>query len=435
MATKSITIRTVEALKAGEQVWDSGRESVKGFGVRRQVAGAVYVLKYRFKGVQRFFTIGRHGAPWTPETARTEARRLLGLVSHPTAPRDPAAEREAAKGQPTIADFFARYVAEYGRVHKKPSSVTEDERNFRLHVAPVIGAKRIGDVTRRDMARIHGQRAAHPANANRCLALVSHLFTIAAKWGVVPEGHNPARGIEAYPERRRERFLSAAELQRLGAALARAERGWPDAEWAALPADARKAGRRTPEDWRAIACIRLLAFTGARLSEVLHLQWDWIDFGRGVARLPDSKTGAKNLHLSPPALDVLHALPRLAGSPFVLPADRAGRRPADAAREPSPRPFVGVHHPWKRICRLADLPGLRIHDLRHAFASLAVANNEALYLVGAVLGHRQATTTERYAHLTADPVKAVADRTAERVAAMLSGTAGAVVPLHPAKRA
>ena len=406
MASKGITIRTVEDLKPDQQVWDAGQSAVKGLGVRRQRRDAIYVLKYRFKGRQRFVTIGRHGSPWTPLTARREAKRLLGLVADGV---DPAVERDAAKEQPTVAGFKERYIAEYAISRKKPRTVEEDERLFRLHILPVLGAKRLSDVTRADVARLHRGRSAHQANANRCLALISHLFSTAIRWGVLPaSATNPARGIEKFPEKKRERFLSAAELARLGEALSRAARGWTDSEWEALSKSQRR-GRKTAEDWRAIACFRLLLLTGARLSEILTLQWSWIDWQRGTARLPDSKTGAKNLHLSPAALDLLRDLSRLKNNFHVLPGRRPGAR------------FVGIQKPWQRIRLLAQLPGLRIHDFRHSFASLAVANNEAIYLVGAVLGHRQVTTTERYSHLSDDPVKAVANRTSERIAAMLSG--------------
>jgi integrase len=407
MAVKGITIRAVDALGVGDQLWDAGADAVKGFGVRRQRLDPTYVLKYRFRGRQRFYSIGRHGSPWTPVTARREAKHLLGLVARGI---DPAATREAGREQPTFAAFAERYLTEHAAPRKKPRSVEEDRRNLALHILPRLGRKRIGDITRADIARLHSDRAAHAASANRCLALLSHMFTVAVKWGVLPdEARNPARGITKFPERRRERFLSASELARLGDALVRAEKGCTDE---------RTRTRRTAEDWRAVACYRLLLFTGARLSEVLTLQWGQIDWDRGIARLPDSKTGAKNLHLPSPALSVLAALPRFENNPFVLPGDKPGMH------------FIGVQKPWQRVRALAGLPNLRIHDLRHAFASLAVANDEALYLVGAVLGHRNVVTTARYAHLSDDPVKEVANRTAERIAAMLSGTEAPVVKLR-----
>ena len=179
--------------------------------------------------------------------------------------------------------------------------------------------------------------------------------------------------------------------------------------------------RLSPEDWRAIALYRLLLFTGARLSEIQTLHRDWIDFERGEARLPDSKTGAKTIALPPPALEILEGLPKFKGNPYVLPGTKKGTH------------FIGVQKPWQRIRGLAGLPTLRLHDLRHAFASLAVANNESLFLVGKVLGHKKAATTERYAHLSQDPMKQLADRTAARLDGHLRGVPGAVVLPLPAK--
>ena len=404
MASKRITIRSVESLTAESTLWDT---DVRGFGVRRRSQrDAIYLLKYRFKGRQRIYTIGRHGSPWTPDTARDEALRLLGLINSKENPRDPAAERDLEKGQPTFAEFAQRYLDEYAAAHKKPRTIAEDRRNLALHIVPKIGKQKVADITRADMARFHTGRRAHPVNANRCLATAAHMFEVAEKWGLRPVGSNPCRGIDRFPEKSRERMLTAEELARLGDALARAAIGWTDEEWKEIPVKDRPA-RQTPEDWRAIACYRLLLFTGARLSEILMLEWSWIDWERGLARLPDSKTGAKNLPLSAPALALLKAMPRLQDSPYVLPGDTVSGH------------FVGIQKPWQRVRKLAKLPDVRLHDLRHAFASVAVQSGDSLYLVGKVLGHRQASTTERYAHLAPDPVKAVADRNAQRIAAML----------------
>jgi integrase len=423
MATKKITIRSVDALKAGETIWD---DEIKGFGARRQVnrksgeLGAVsYVLKYSAHGRQRFYTIGQHGA-WTPATARDKAEKLRRLVDDG---KDPAADREALAEQLTLDAFFERYISGYAEIQKKPRTVEEDKRNYRLHIGPAIGDKLLSGITSADIAKLHRSRSKHPVNANRCLALVSHLFTTAEKWGEVPKHTpNPTADIEQYPEKARERMLSADEIGRLGKALERAAIGWTEDEIKALPKTERPS-RRTPEDHRAIACIKLLLLTGARLSEILSLQWDWIDKERGVARLPDSKSGAKSLPLSAPALVILDSLPRMKKNPHVLAGD------GDAGH------FVGIQKPWQRIRKLAKLDGLRLHDLRHAFASLAVAHNESLYLVGAVLGHRQQATTQRYAHLSADPVKAMADRNAARISGLL-GTApgGDVIDLEKARK-
>jgi integrase len=215
---------------------------------------------------------------------------------------------------------------------------------------------------------------------------------MAEKWGITPAGTNPCRGLDRYREVPRERYMSAEELARLGKVLTATE-GRPD------------------EDWRSTTALRLLLYTGARLSEILTLEWRFINWDAGFARLPDSKTGARTLTLPRPALDILRRVQHdhSGSSPFVFPGKRKGTW------------FTGIQKPWQRFRRDANLEDVRIHDLRHSFASLAVANGESLYLVGHVLGHRHAITTQRYAHVAVAPMLDVANRTAGRLARLLEG--------------
>jgi len=416
MTIARITKRTVDQLQPGSVIWDS---DPRGFGVRRQRRDIKYVLKYRFKGRARFYTIGLHGSPWTPDTARDEARRLLGMIHSNELPRDPAAQRDRAREEPTLATFIAKYLDEYAPGHKKPRTIAEDKRNLEKHVIPVLGKIRVGDVTHQDIARFHHSRREYPVNANRCVTTLGHVFSIAEKWGYRAANTNPCRGIDRFEEKARERRLNADELARLGDALVRAERGLTEAELEQLPKGDRSK-RETPEDYRALACFRLLMFTGARLSEIVTLQWDWIKFDRKIAELPDSKTGAKVLALPAPALAIIEQLPKLKGNPHVLPGDRKGSH------------FSGIQKPWQRVRNLAKLPDLRLHDLRHAFASIAVDGGHSLYLIGKLLGHHQASTTERYAHPAPDPVMAVAERTARQIEGMLAGKRAQVVQLSDA---
>ena len=402
MSKGKVTFRAVAALEPGKTLWDT---AVRGFGVRRQLRAPVYVFKYRINGRQRFMTIGPHGSPWTPEAARAEATRLLGMLASKERPRDPANERDWADSQPTFAEFARKYLVEHAMPRKKPRSVSEDRRNLELHVLPALGGKKLSDITRADIARFHAARHAHPTNANRCLALISHIFTIAEKWGFRDYNTNPTRGLDRYRENRRDRLLAPSELARLGEALETARAG------GTLWFDHRSVTVRA-EDWRAIACFWLLIFTGARLSEILSLQWSTIQWQSGFARLPDSKTGAKNLALPEPALVLLHQLREKqradpAPSKYVLPGERGNSH------------FIGIQKPWQRIRKAAGLTDVRIHDLRHCYASTAVAEGESLYLVGTILGHRQSATTQRYAHLAMDPVREVANRTANRLAELL----------------
>jgi integrase len=214
------------------------------------------------------------------------------------------------------------------------------------------------------------------------------MLTLAEQWGLRPDGSNPCRHVEKFAERKRERFLSADELARLGEALA---------AYAGSP--------------YVTAAIKLLVFTGARLGEVLGLQWQWIDFERGEARLPDSKTGAKTVHLPPPARAVLAELPQVEGNPHVIVGGVAGEA------------LVNLEKPWRAIRREAGLEDVRLHDLRHAFASVAAASGMGLPIIGKMLGHTQAATTNRYAHLASDPVKAAAAVVAGKIAAAMSAGA------------
>ena len=391
MPIRRISVKAVAELAPGQTIWDS---DVKGFGVRRQRHAAVYVLKYRDQnGRQHFLTIGRHGSPWTPDTARKEARRHLlaltecqpntGGLSGPT---------------PTLEAFSKTYLESYAHLHKKPRSVAEDRRNLELHILPALGSKSLAEITAADIAQFHTLRGKHPSNANRCLALLSHIFSIGAKWGVIPAGVNPCRGIKRFRERIRERLVSGDEVALLGATLAEVESS--------------RAISEGSEDWRAVNVIRLLVYTGARLSEILTLEWGWVQWEGGFARLPDSKTGAKTLPLPQPALDLLRKISEERGrqSQFVFPGKRNGTY------------FTGIQKPWQRIRLKAGLPDVRIHDLRHCFASTAVAHGESLYLVGAVLGHRTTSTTQRYAHLAMQPILESANRTSGRLAALMQGT-------------
>src|SRR6516164_3713536 len=397
-----ITKRSVDALRpaadgAEAVLWDS---ELKGFGVRVQKGGGKsYVLHYRFgtgRGAPlRKLTIGRHGSPWTPETARREAKTLLGMIEDGA---DPAADKMARREAPTIAELAERFLAEHAEAKRKGSTAAEYKRLLDKIIMPGLGKRKVADVTRADITKLHHANRAAPYQANRVLAVLSKMLNLAERWDLRPDGSNPCRHIEKFAERRRERMLSPAELARLGDAIA----GYEGSPYA-------------------VAAVKLLVFTGARLGEVLGLRWEWIDYDRGEARLPDSKTGAKTLHLPPPALAVLAELRRLDGNPHVI----AGRKEGAA--------LANLEKPWQAIRGSARLGDVRLHDLRHAFASIAASSGMGLPIIGKMLGHSQPATTARYAHLASDPVKAAAAAVANKIAAAM-GTTGrgreTVLPLR-----
>jgi integrase len=326
-----------------------------------------------------------------------EARRLLGEIA---AGRDPADARAARKRCLSFSEFAERYVSEHVLVSKKNRSAVEDRRNLARHILPAFGRRLITEITSADLAKFQASKSATPIAANRCLALMSHMFNMAERWGFRPPHSNPCEHVARYPERARERMLSSEELGRLGSALDTATTGYPTSRSNNGPRPLR---RLFPEDWRAIAVVKLLIFTGARLSEILGLRWDQLDLQRGIARLSDSKTGSKTIYLTEPALEVLRAVPRIDNSPFVLPGDRDGTH------------YSGVQKAWRRIRLLAGLQDVHLHDLRHTHASEAVSAGESLYIVGKILGHTHAATTQRYSHLAEDPIRDAANRTAARL--------------------
>ena len=404
--------RRVDAAKPGETIWDG---ELPGFGMRVSKGGArSYVLKYRRGAIQRWLTIGRHGAPWTPATARKAAMKLLAEVGEGG---DPAARKALDAKAETLAAFSKRYLEEYAQVHKKVSTTAEDARLLKNHILPELGNLRLQDIQRADVARFHRTMKEIPYSANRCLALLSHMVNVAQEWGDLPDGPNPCRRIKKYPERSRERFLSAQELKRLGAALTKAEtKGLPAVDQLRKPKNADRGKPKTIKESNYVtAAIRLLIFTGARLSEILTLEWRDVDLKARLLRLRDSKTGEKTIVLAAPALEVLQSLPRQRGNPYVICGRKAGSH------------LINIQKPWRRIRASAGLDDVRIHDLRHSFASVAAAGGMSLPLIGSLLGHTQAQTTQRYAHLSDDPRIAAADSIAAEIAANLSGTTGKVV--------
>jgi integrase len=274
-------------------------------------------------------------------------------------------------------------------------------------------------LTRAQIATLHSKFKDSPFAANRFLAVVSKCFAWGLNRGLLPDGHtNPARGVERYKEHARERFLTSEELSRLGDALRKGEtEGLPwrgEFESKHMP---KEENRCTVLDPFAIAAIRLLILTGARLREILDAQWQQVDFERGILFLPDSKTGRKPVYLSAPAIHMLASLPRLEVNPHIIAGLKDGAPRADLKK------------PWAAITKAAGLEGVRLHDLRHSFASVGAGASLGLPIIGKLLGHSQAATTHRYAHLDADPMRRAAETIGATIAAAMGSPAHNVVPL------
>ena len=400
---KRLGLREVRALKAGTTIWD---EAVPGFGARRQNSEAIsYVLFYRNKeGRQRWHTIGRHGV-WTPETARDEAKRLLGQV---VGGADPVSDKISKRNAKTVGELCDLYLAdaEAGLVlkrsgkPKKGSTLACDKGRIESHIKPLIGGRTIASVTTSDIedllrtiaeGKTHAKTKTKPRGlslvkggktaANRTVGLLGGIFTYAVRKKL--RADNPVRGVIRFEDNQRKRRLSDDECEALGGALRRAEvYVWP----------------------AAIAALRLLALTGWRSGEVLSLRWQEVDLARRTATLGDTKTGQSMRPLSRAACDLLKTIPRSGDN--VFPPTRGNGQ------------MTGFRKFWIRVAKLGELPpDVTPHTLRHSFSSLAADIGYSESTIAALIGHKGRTVTSRYIH-TADAVllaaaDVVADRTAE----------------------
>ena len=380
---RSISRSTVEALEVEKDTvfWDRDQP---GFGVRVYASGTkMYVVQCRHKGESVRVTVGRHGVISADE-ARQRASRIINRIK---AGEDPVPELSLArrKSGPTVADLAERYMEKHVDVHCRASTAKGVRILLDRHVLPEFGKLRLLAVEREKVAAFHARLNGTPYAANRSVALMSRMYTMAAAWGMVPDGTNPCRGIERHREGKRERFLTDTEFRRLGEVLAEA------------PA---KGGVSV----HAVAAIRLLMLTGCRKSEILSLRWKDVDFKASELNLRESKTGPRSVPLSPPAVRVLAELPRVPGNHWVIPGQKPGTH------------MTNLDDPWLIVRERAGIEHVRLHDCRHSFASRALALGESLPAIGKLLGHRQIQTTARYAHLTRDSVKASAARVAVSIA-------------------
>lgn len=396
MTQNKFTLPGIRALQPGEIAWDT---RITGLGCRRQKDKRVFILKYRFHGRQRLYTIGPFGDDLTPELARDKAKELWELVRKDI---DPAAQKKAAKKLPIVKDAFKSYLEE---VNAKRSKKTHESYKWLYEkiIEKELGNYRVDAVARADVARLHNKLKDKPYQGNRTLALLSSFFSWCEKHGHKPEGNHPCRHIEKYKEKARERFLSEEELYSLGKALAKYER---DYKYMKEHPHKKEKEKKKQEDLitlYATAAIRLLILTGARSGEILSLKWEDVDFKNKIIRLQESKTGQKTIHLSAPALQILQEIPRIEDNPYVICGKKDGTH------------LINIKDPWTEIREIADLDDVRIHDLRHNYASTAVTTGHHLKVIGSLLGHADTKTTERYAHLANDPLQTANEAISGRI--------------------
>lgn len=405
MAKGKISKRSVDQVEPGLKdlyLWDT---DLAGFGLKVTPAGRkVYLVQYqrgRSSPTQRV-TIGPHGT-LTPDQARDAASKLLAQVRLGD---DPAADRRARRKEKTISELADRYVKEHVKAHNKPSSAADFERIVKTRIKPVLGSIKISDLTRSRIKEWHQEKANAPYAANRELACLSKMMSLAAgDWELRED--NPCRGIQKFPEHKRTAFFSDAHLKSIGEALAHLE----------------ARGELAPSCARAI---RLLAVTGMRLGEVLSLRWADFDAQAGVVRLPDAKAGARTVPLGAPALVLMKAFQEQGtAGPYVC----HGSNPKE------PLAKTTLHHVWNAVRKAAELPTSRMHDFRHTVGTYAAQAGMNAFLVRDLLGHRTMSMTGRYVERHADPVRVAADAVANRVsAAMAPGGTAEVHNLSEARK-
>ena len=358
--------------------WD---QHLPGFGVRVYPTGSkVYMAHARSGGKTRRVTIGRHGT-WSTERARREAGTLIADIKAGKTPSRPGANSPSATG-PTIAELAEDYMTQHVALRCKPTTQRSCRHIVDKFLLPRFGTLRLGEITPDHVAALHYRLRETPIMANQVVSLLSRLFKQAAASGDAPAGGNPCRFIKKYPTRSCERFLSEQEYDRLGAVLGEFE----------------SAGRVSTS---AAAAIRLLMLTGCRRNEILTLKWEDVDLEHDELRLRDAKTGARAVPMSPTARQVLTSIPRQPDNPWVIFGRWSGSR------------LANLNASWQLVRREAGLEDVRLHDLRHSFASSALALGESLPMIARLLGHSQIQTTARYAHLARHSVKAAADRIAD----------------------
>lgn len=376
-----LTKRQVDAAVhngSGQHILYDG--DIPGFGLRVYPSGEkAFVLRYRTQAGQlRMLTLGKYGVLTLPQAKELARHALLKAKSG----ADPAEARLEARRAKTVRELADVYVERYAKPHKK--SWAEDRRRLDKHILPEIGQRKIGSVTRGDVAALHSRIGAnHPYEANRLLALLSVMFAQAKNWGFLPlDARNPAEGISKFKEYSRDRWVRPGELPKLAEAINEQKNVYIRAAF-----------------W-------LYLMTGVRRSELLQARWVDVDEERQELRLRDTKAGRSHtVPLSESALDILRALPRESGNPYILPGHVRGR------------PLVNVGKPWRRIREKAGLNDVRLHDLRRTVGSWMATSGASLPLIGSILNHSNASTTQVYARLGEDVRRDALERHGKRIRA------------------
>ena len=390
MTVKTFNVKEIEALQATgveKYYWDKKQP---GLGLRLNVTGErFFVVQYRVKGgPRRRIALGRYGSI-TLDEARDRARRFVtaGLDG-----RDVHNDREALANTLTFAELAQKWIDLHVRPKRAAKTLSGYEGMLRRYLRKPFGKRAVRTITRAEALALHKKMSATPKAANDAIVAAKAAVNFGLKSNLLPTGmENPFAGIELYKREDRERYLSEAEVARIGDAMIELEASGAISPWSA-------------------AAIRLLVFTGCRKDEILSLRWEWVDFDAGVLLLPTSKTGKRRIELSAAAVEILKALPRIPGNAYAINGQRPGKH------------IVSLQVPWKKICVKAGVTACRVHDLRHSFASFAASDGLSLLMIGKLLGHKTPATTARYAHLTDSALKRANEGIGARLGGLLSAT-------------
>lgn len=383
-----LTKKTIEALEPKGTRYEVRDEELTGFSVRVGGTGEKsFYLTYR-AGKGRAAPLKRLRIGTFPSMTVEQARQIVKQkLAQIAMGGDPAQEVKEEKASPFFPEVMERFLKEHVDAKLKPSTQGLYRMIAQKHAIPSFRRLKAMEVSHRHVAKLHHDLQNTPYLANRCAAVLSKFFDWCEKNGYRDRGTNPVRGLEKYREEKRLKFMESSELEALGEGIAKLE-------------------EQNAIDPPIGAALKVMLLTGARCSEILTLKWEYFSESKEKALLPDSKTGAKVLTIPPAAWEIISSLPRI--NEYCFPG-RWGRGH-----------IVNVKDTWKRICEAGGLSGWRIHDLRHAFASYAANSGKSLPIIGKILGHSQASTTSRYAHLAENPVAQAAAETAEGLAEELN---------------
>jgi len=383
------TRKNLESIKVTDKRQAFFDDDQPGLAIKVSESGRIsFYYTYRAgKGraaMKKWVHIGTYPA-WTPENARQKAKELAAQVILGS---DPANAIKSAKNVVTVADTIQIFVEQHVSVKLKPASQRLYKGIISNHIIPVLGKIKVNELQHKEVAKLHHDLREAPYMANRTAAVLSKFFNWCEKNGYRERNNNPAEDLEKYKENKRMEFLKIEDIEAIGQSLTALE---ALGKVSLMPA----------------AALRLLLLTGARLEEILSLKWPYLDLDASLANLPDSKTGFKVLHLPLSAVEILRSLPRF-NSEYVFPSDSKSGH------------LASIRKPWAAVCAHARLSGWRLHDLRHAFASAAVNSGASLPMIGALLGHKNSSTTARYAHVAVNPAHKIAQDTGAEISKALN---------------